>query len=234
MKIAILTNEYPPYIYGGAGVHVEYLVRELAQLEDNAHAVEVLCFGDQRERSDNLRVERIDPAFRPPFQDPRHRRFMETMLRNIVMAGSIAAADIVHCHTWYTHLAGCLLKPLVGARLVLTTHSLELHRPWKAEQLGTAYHASAWVEKAAYENADGVIAVSESMKQDVHELYSVPFERIRVIHNGIDLNQYKPTPNTNVLTAYHINLLDSCDLRYRDPHATLGPGSIGRQGRGGV
>ncbi len=206
MKIAILTNEYPPYIYGGAGVHVEYLVRELAQLEDNAHAVEVLCFGDQRERSDNLRVERIDPAFRPPFQDPRHRRFMETMLRNIVMAGSIAAADIVHCHTWYTHLAGCLLKPLVGARLVLTTHSLELHRPWKAEQLGTAYHASAWVEKAAYENADGVIAVSESMKQDVHELYSVPFERIRVIHNGIDLNQYKPTPNTNVLTAYHINL----------------------------
>jgi len=205
MKIVILTNEYPPYIYGGAGVHVEYLSRELADLEDKAHTVQVLCFGDQRERSGNLIVEGIDPAFKPPFQDPRHPRFMDTLLRNILMAGSVREADIVHGHTWYSHLAGCLLKQLVGARLVLTTHSLEPHRPWKAEQLGTAYRASSWIEKTAYENADGVIAVSEAMKKDVHELYGVPFEKIRVIHNGIDLNRYKPTPRRSVLIRYHID-----------------------------
>ncbi len=205
MKIVILTNEYPPYIYGGAGVHVEYLTRELAGLEDKAHTLQVFCFGDQRERSGNLLVEGIDPAFKPPFQDPRHQKFMDTLLRNIVMAGSVREADIVHGHTWYTHLAGGLLKQLVGARLVLTTHSLEPHRPWKAEQLGTAYRASSWIERTAYENADGVIAVSEAMKRDVHELYGVPFEKIRVIHNGIDLNQYKPTPHPGVLVRYQIN-----------------------------
>ena len=107
--------------------------------------------------------------------------------------------DVVHCHTWYTHLAGCLVKQLTGARLVLTTHSLEPHRPWKVEQLGTAYQASSWVEQTAYQNADGVIAVSESMREDVHRLYGVPLEKIRVIHNGIDLDQYRPTPDPAVL-----------------------------------
>jgi alpha-maltose-1-phosphate synthase len=205
MNILILTNEYPPYIYGGAGVHVEYLSRELANLEDHAHMVKILCFGDQRIQLDNLTVTGMDPHFTPPFQDPRHEKFLETMGRNIVMAGSVAAADVVHCHTWYTHLAGCLLKPLLGARLVLTTHSLEPHRPWKVEQLGTAYHASSCVERTAYENADGVIAVSAAMKRDVQDLYGVPSERIRVIHNGIDVHQYKPTPDPAVLQRYHIN-----------------------------
>ena len=127
------------------------------------------------------------------------------MLRDLVMAGTLDDIDVVHCHTWYTHLAGCLVKQLTGARLVLTTHSLEPHRPWKVEQLGSAYHASSWVEKTAYENADGVIAVSESMRQDVHSLYGVPYDKIRVIHNGIDLNQYKPTPDRSVLTRYGID-----------------------------
>jgi starch synthase len=205
MNIAILTNEYPPYVYGGAGVHVEYLARELANLEGRTHSVRILCFGDQRERSNNLTVEGIAADFHPPAQEPRHRKFLETMVRNIVMAGSLDKADIIHCHTWYAHLAGCLLKPLLGSRLVLTTHSLEPHRPWKVEQLGTAYHASAWVEKTAYQNADGVIAVSTSMQKDVHELYGVPLEKIQVIHNGIDLYQYRPTPNLRLLQSYHIS-----------------------------
>jgi glycogen synthase len=205
MNIVLLTNEYPPYIYGGAGVHVEYLSRALANLEERSHAVKVLCFGDQRERTDNLTVEGIAPDFTPPAQDPRHQRFLETMLRNIVMAGSIAEADIVHCHTWYAHLAGCLLRPLLNVPLVLTTHSLEPHRPWKMEQLGTAYQATTWVERTAYANADGVIAVSEAMKRDVHALYQVPDANIRVIHNGIDVQQYRPTPNPTVLASYHID-----------------------------
>ena len=205
MHIVILTNEYPPYVYGGAGVHVEYLSRELAVLEDHAHVVKVLCFGDQRLQEGNFTVEGVAAHSQPPAQDPRHQKFLETMMRDIVMAGSVREADIVHCHTWYSHLAGCLLKPLLGARLVLTTHSLEPHRPWKVEQLGTAYHASSWVERTAYQNADGVIAVSEAMRRDVHTLYDVSFEKICVIHNGIDVHQYKPTPNPAVLQSYHID-----------------------------
>jgi glycogen synthase len=205
MKIVFLTNEYPPHIYGGAGVHVEYLVPELVRLDDGEHTVEVLCFGEQRQQQDNLTVLGIQPDYPLPCQDRRHRRFMDTLLRDIVMAGSVAEADIVHCHTWYTHLAGCLLKQLVDAKLVLTTHSLEPHRPWKVEQLGTAYQGSAWVEKTAYRNADGVVAVSEAMKTDVQALYGVAGDTIRVIHNGIDLNQFRPTPNPAVLQTYGIN-----------------------------
>jgi len=204
MKIAILTNEYPPHIYGGAGVHVEYLTRELANLPGD-HSVEVLCFGDQHEQQDGLTVAGISADFAPPFQDSRHRKFMDTLLRDIIMAGTLQAADIVHCHTWYSHLAGCLVKQLLGARLVLTTHSLEPHRPWKVEQLGTAYNASSWIERTAYQNADGVIAVSEAMKTDVYELYGVPFEKTRVIHNGIDLNEYRYAPDPEVVRRYGID-----------------------------
>jgi glycogen synthase len=206
MRIAILTNEYPPYIYGGAGVHVEYLTRELTRVEEGHHSVEVISFGDQSLAEKNLTVLGVQPAFELPAQDPRHKKFLDTMLRDLVMAGTLGeGVDVVHCHTWYTHLAGCLVKQLTGARLVLTTHSLEPHRPWKVEQLGTAYHASSWVERTAYQNADGVIAVSQSMRQDVHDLYGVPFEKIRVIHNGIDLNQYRPTPDRGVLERYKID-----------------------------
>ncbi len=204
MRIAILSNEYPPNIYGGAGVHVSYLTRELAKLNRD-NPVKVLCFGRQKEQQSNLTVEGIEPDIQLPFQDNRHRKFMDTMLRDVMMAGSLSGADIVHCHTWYSHLAGCLLKPLLGARLVLTTHSLEPHRPWKVEQLGTAYNASTWVEKTAYENADGVIAVSNAMREDVHQLYGVPLENIRVIYNGVDQDEYKYSPNPSVLAAYKVN-----------------------------
>jgi alpha-maltose-1-phosphate synthase len=205
MHIAILTNEYPPHIYGGAGVHVEYLTRELTRVEQGQHTIDVLCFGDQSMREGNLTVRGIAPDFPLPFQDARHRKFGDTMLRDLMMAGMLSEVDVVHCHTWYTHLAGCLVKQLTGARLLLTTHSLEPHRPWKAEQLGTAYNASSWVEKTAYQNADGVVAVSEAMREDVHVLYGVPHEKIRVIHNGIDLDQYKPTPDPSVLAMYGID-----------------------------
>jgi alpha-maltose-1-phosphate synthase len=205
MRIAILTNEYPPHIYGGAGVHVEYLTRELCRAEGGQHQVVVLCFGDQHEHEENLTVQGIRFPCTLPAQDPRHQKFLDALGRNLAMAGRLGSTDIVHCHTWYSHLAGCLVKQLTGARLVLTTHSLEPHRPWKEEQLGSAYHASTWVERTAYQNADGVVAVSESMRSDVHNLYSVPDERIRVIPNGIDLDQYRPTKDRAVLERYQID-----------------------------
>ncbi len=205
MHIAILTNEYPPNVYGGAGVHVEYLTRELAGLDDGAHQVTVYCFGNQDETRGNLRVRGIAPGFEPPAREARHRKLMNTLQRDLVMAGSVAEADVVHCHTWYSHWAGCLVKQLAGAKLVLTTHSLEPHRPWKVEQLGTAYHASSWLEKTAYENADGIVAVSPSMQQDVQDLYGVPFERTTVIPNGIDPDEYRPTFDEAVLRRYGID-----------------------------
>lgn len=205
MNIAILTNEYPPNVYGGAGVHVEYLTRELARLDSGAHTVRVLCFGDQDEQVGSLQVLGVRPPVELPAQDPRHAKLFATLLQDLVMAGTLADVDVVHCHTWYTHLAGCVGKHLQGVPLVLTTHSLETHRPWKVEQLGTAYHVSSWVERVAYESADGVIAVSESMKRDVHEAYGVAHDRIRVIHNGIDLTQYRPTPDASVLRALQID-----------------------------
>jgi alpha-maltose-1-phosphate synthase len=199
VRIALFTNEYPPHVYGGAGVHVEYLSRELARANDHAHQVDVFCFGEQREELGNLRVRGISPALRLPAQDPRHARLLDAFERNLAMAGAAESPDIVHCHTWYTHLAGCLARPLTGARLVLTTHSLEPHRPWKVEQLGTAYHATAWIERTAYQNADGVIAVSRAMKEDVQQLYGVAPGRVRVIHNGIDPDEYRPTPSPETL-----------------------------------
>jgi glycogen synthase len=205
MRIVILTNEYPPHVYGGAGVHVEYLTRELSRLDGGAHTVTVLCFGDQSIREGNLTVEGVRPKFPFSSHDPRHQRFLDTMLHNLVMAGRVHQADLVHCHTWYSHFAGCLVKQLTGARLVLTTHSLEPHRPWKVEQLGTAYRASSWIEKTAYQNADGVVAVSEAMRGDVQTLYGVSGNRIRVIHNGIDPEQYRPTVDATVLARYQID-----------------------------
>jgi len=205
MHIAILTNEYPPTIYGGAGVHVEYLTRELARLEDGRHTVQVLCFGDQAAHQGNLRVEGVRPDCPIPCRDPRHAKLMDTLVRDLLMAGRLDEPDVVHCHTWYSHFAGCLVKQLTGAALVLTTHSLEPHRPWKVEQLGAAYHVSSWLEQTAYQNADGVVAVSEAMREDVHHLYGVPYEKIRVIHNGIDLEQYRPRHDPSVLARYGVD-----------------------------
>ena len=207
MRIGILTNEYPPNVYGGAGVHVEYLTRELAALDDldgGRHVVRVLAFGDQAERSPSLVVDGVQAPVRIAAQDPRHVKLFDTLQQNLVMAGLAADLDIVHCHTWYSHFAGCLVKQLQDVPLVLTTHSLEPHRPWKVEQLGTAYNASSWIERTAYQNADGVVAVSAAMKHDVQSIYNVAPDKVRVIHNGIDLQQYRPRPDPSVLERFGI------------------------------
>jgi alpha-maltose-1-phosphate synthase len=205
MRIALFTNEYPPNVYGGAGVHVEYLARELARADDGAHRVDVHAFGRQDEARDNLRVRGVEAGLNLAAQDPRHARLLDALLRDLAMVGAVDRPDIVHCHTWYSHMAGCLARPLTGARLVLTTHSLEPHRPWKAEQLGSAYNATVWIERTAYQNADGVVAVSESMKRDVQALYGVAEERVRVIHNGIDAEEYRPRSDDATLRRLGID-----------------------------
>lgn len=205
MKIGILTNEYPPNVYGGAGVHVEYLTEALRKADSAGHSVKLLCFGEQDRKEENFSVKGVHPEYPFSVADSRHRKFLETLFNDLVMAGEMSDIDIVHCHTWYSHFAGLLTKQLLRVPLVLTTHSLEPHRPWKIEQLGTAYYASTWIERTAYQNADGVIAVSQSMKQDAHELYGVPFEKITVIHNGVDLEEYRPTFNAEVLKKYGID-----------------------------
>jgi starch synthase len=205
MKITLLTNEYPPHVYGGAGVHVDYLSRELLALEEGKHAIQILCFGDQKEDSAHKTIKGIPSLSHVPLQDFRHEKLLDTLLRNILMVGSSKETDIVHCHTWYTYLAGCFIKQLFHIPLVITTHSLEPDRPWKEEQLGTAYRASTWLEQTAFQNVDGVIAVSQSMKRSVYDLYHVPMEKIRLIPNGIDVDQYRPTPNPSLLASYQIN-----------------------------
>jgi len=205
MKIAILTNEYPPHVYGGAGVHVEYLSRELSKLGNGEHFIEVVCFGEQMMTSNRLSVQGVDATLQMSAHDPRHLKLFDSLYKNLFVAEAVRDIDIVHCHTWYTHFAGCLIKQMLNVPLVLTTHSLEPHRPWKEEQLGAAYKASTWIERTAYQNADGVIAVSRSMQKDVESLYGVPSEKTCVIHNGIDLSQYKPTPDPSLLKAYGIN-----------------------------
>jgi alpha-maltose-1-phosphate synthase len=206
VHLTLLTNEYPPHVYGGAGVHVEYLTRELARLDDRGHRVEVFSFGDQKVDDENLSVRGIEAPVTIAAQEARHIKFMDTMVRDLAMAGRVdLESDIVHCHTWYSHLAGCLARQLTGAKLVLTTHSLEPHRPWKVEQLGSAYDASSWIEKTAYRTADGVIAVSEAMKDDVMQLYGVPEERVRVIPNGIDPDEYRPRLDPDVLRRHGVD-----------------------------
>ena len=201
MKALLLTNEYPPHIYGGAGVHVEYLSRALAQLMD----VEVRCFGDQKVHDGNLTVcgFGVDESdFGCP---PGLRSVFAATQRDDAMAAAGTDADLVHVHTWYTHLGGILLKLNYGLPLVLTVHSLEPLRPWKREQLGGGYDFSCWVEKTAIEMADAVIAVSASTKADVLRLFDVDPARVHVIHNGIDLHEYREQRDEAVLKRHGID-----------------------------
>jgi glycogen synthase len=132
-------------------------------------------------------------------------KLYDALHRSLDMAFALENADIIHCHTWYTHFAGCLLKRFLMVPLFLTTHSLEPHRPWKREQLGKGYEVSSWIEKTAYKDADGVIAVSESMKHDVCRLYGVAVNKVRVIPNGIDTERYRPTSKPDRVRAYGID-----------------------------
>jgi starch synthase len=201
VKALLLTNEYPPNIYGGAGVHVDYLSRELAKLMP----VEVRCFGAQEAHQGNLTVrgfEVDEAAFGCP---PALRSVFGATQRGESMAATGTDASLVHVHTWYTHLGGILAKLNYGIPLVLTVHSLEPLRPWKREQLGGGYDFSCWVERTAIEMADAVIAVSESTREDVLRLFNVEPSRVHVIHNGIDLEEYRERRDESVLRRHGID-----------------------------
>lgn len=205
MKITLLTKEYPPYVYGGAGIHVEHLSRHLAAIDSGIHKINLLCFGDQNVQTCNLSIQGMRLEFEFPYKERGHKKFLDTLFRNLLMTGAVSETDIIHCHTWYTHLAGCLIKSIYNVPLIITTHSLEPQRPWKEEQLGSAYRASTWIEKTAFLNADGIIAVSMYMKKAIQDIYNVSSDRIRIIPNGIDVNEYKPLFDARLLTSYNIN-----------------------------
>jgi glycogen synthase len=200
MKALLLANEYPPHIYGGAGVHVEFLSRELAQLID----VEVRCFGDQHVDSGRLRVRGYaEPSTMtaPDYLKP----VFGAMSRDVAWAATDTDADVVHCHTWYSHLGGILIQQGYGIPLVVTVHSLEPLRPWKREQLRGGYDLSYWVEQTALEMADAVVAVSNGTREDVLRVTSVKPERLHVIYNGIDTTLYRPVAETDALARYGVD-----------------------------
>jgi alpha-maltose-1-phosphate synthase len=198
MRVALLTREYPPEVYGGAGVHVEYLSRELGRLVD----VGVHCFGAPR--ADELVAKTYLPWNEIPDGGPGSA--LRTMSVDLRMAAEVKGADLVHSHTWYTNLAGHLAKLLYDVPHVMTAHSLEPLRPWKVEQLGAGYALSSFCERTAIEAADAVIAVSAAMQRDVLRAYpAVAAERIHVIHNGIDPSEYQPDPRTDVLERFDID-----------------------------
>lgn len=188
-KVALFTNEYPPHVYGGAGVHVEYLSRELSKLIP----VEVRCFGEQDSTTPNLRVKGYQPwSEAKQDTDTRFSGALDAIYRNLGMAKDNLDASVVHSHTWYVKFAGFMAKKLWGIPFVLTTHSLEPLRPWKVEQLGNAYHLSSWIENTCIHGADAVIAVSQETRKDVLRCFpDVNPEKVVVIHNGIDLEQYR-------------------------------------------
>ena len=201
MKVLFLTNEYPPYIYGGAGVHVDYLSRELAKTID----VDVRCFGDQDLKDGRLRVKgyELDAS---KFTCPKPlQSVFGALQRDIDFNTTNIDADLVHCHTWYSHFGGILAKLNYGIPLVITTHSLEPLRPWKREQLAGGYDFSVWIEKTALEMADAIIAVSAETKRDIERLFDVDPKRVHVIHNGIDLEEYRKVDATDALVRDRID-----------------------------
>jgi len=202
MKVAFYTNEFPPHIYGGAGVAVEYLSRALSRLAD----VEVRCFGDQDLREERLSAKGYSPWKRvSEGAHPGFGKALEAMSINLDFCKN-NTADVVHCHTWYSMLGGHFTKILHKIPLVVTTHSLEPLRPWKREQLGNAYDLSSWIEKTALDAADAVIAVSEETKRDILRCYGLPEEKVRIIHNGIDISEYGPGKPDRSLESKGVDL----------------------------
>jgi starch synthase len=191
MRVALLTREYPPDVYGGAGVHVEYLARALSPLVD----LTVHCQG----------ADRPGAVAHQPW-DALKDQVLRFFSADLSMADAVAGADVTHSHTWYANLAGHLASLLYGIPHVMTMHSLEPLRPWKAEQLGGGYALSSWAERVAATSAAAVIAVSDGMRADVAAAYpSIPSERIRVIRNGIDTSEYAPDPATDVLDKHGVD-----------------------------
>ncbi|TMR22902.1 glycogen synthase [Nonomuraea turkmeniaca] len=195
MRVDLLSREYPPEVYGGAGVHMEYLARELRRLADTR----VRCFGADRD-------EPGVSAYRVPGGLRDANAALQVLGVDLEMAAACQGADVVHSHTWYANFAGHVAKMLHGIPHVVTTHSLEPLRPWKAEQLGGGYTISSWAERTALAAADAVIAVSEGMRRDVLTAYpEIPPEKVSVIHNGIDTAEYTPDPGRNVLKKHGVD-----------------------------
>ncbi|HEY3195939.1 MAG TPA: glycogen synthase [Candidatus Dormibacteraeota bacterium] len=199
MQVALLTREFPPEVYGGAGVHVEYLSRELARLVE----VKVHCFGAERDSP------LVAAAYRPWAAlagEAPHLAALQAVSVDLAMAAGVAGTSLVHSHTWYANLGGHLAKLLYGIPHVVTTHSLEPLRPWKAEQLGGGYELSRFCERTALEASDAVIAVSRQMRKDVLACYpAIEPGRVHVIHNGIDPQEYRPDAGTDVLLRRGVN-----------------------------
>jgi len=198
-RVAILTREYPPEVYGGAGTHVEYLARELSKLVD----VGVYCFG--KPRTGPLVAQAYEPW------DALGRDGKGVALRalsvDLLMAQDVSAADVVHSHTWYANFGGHLAQVLYDVPHVMTSHSLEPLRPWKREQLGPGYSLSSWAERSAAEHADAIIGVSAAMADDVARVYpQVDRSRLKVVHNGIDTNEFFPDPSTTAPERLGIDL----------------------------
>jgi starch synthase len=203
MRVGLMTREYPPAVYGGAGVHVEYLSRELAKRIE----VEVHCWGDQVVDEGNLQVRGEEPP--PEITGGTAERFktaVDALALNLQWMKELGKIDVVHTHTWYVSMAGFLAKKLYGVPFVLTTHSLEPLRAWKAEQLGSGYAMSSWMERTAILDADAVIAVSQGTKADILKAYpEVEEGKIHVIYNGIDLEEYQRAEGTGALVKYGVD-----------------------------
>ncbi|XHM64473.1 glycogen synthase [Streptomyces nigra] len=194
MRVGLLTREYPPDVYGGAGVHVEFLARELRELVD----LEVHCWGEGR----TVGVRRHRPW---PVLDTANDA-LRTFSVDLAMAAALDGRELIHSHTWYANLAGHLGKLQYGIPHVLTAHSLEPLRPWKAEQLGGGYALSSWAERTAVESADAVIAVSGAMREDILGCYpALDPNRVHVVHNGIDTALYRPDPRTDALARFGLD-----------------------------
>ncbi|WP_330461091.1 glycogen synthase [Streptomyces sp. NBC_00820] len=194
MRVGLLTREYPPDVYGGAGVHVEFLARELADLVD----LEVHTWGEGR----GVGVVRHRPWSALDGSNDALRTFSV----DLAIAAGLKGRELVHSHTWYANLAGHFAKLLYGVPHVMTAHSLEPLRPWKAEQLGGGYALSGWAERTAVETADAVIAVSGAMREDVLACYpALDPARVHVVHNGIDTALYRPDRGTDALERHGID-----------------------------
>lgn len=191
IRLAVLTREFPPFVYGGAGVHVDFLVRELRRLSEQV-AVEVHALGDPRDGAATYSED--DPRM------PGANAALQILSADIAMVAALDRSDVVHSHTWYANFAGHLASLLYGVPHVLTAHSLEPLRPWKAEQLAGGYRVSSWAEKTAYEAAAAVIAVSNGMRRDILDCYpAIDPDLVHVVHNGIDTDFYHPVEETDVL-----------------------------------
>jgi alpha-maltose-1-phosphate synthase len=201
LKVTYFTKEYPPHIYGGAGVHIKNLAATMARFMD----VEVRCIGEQSGDTGRIKVRgyqgwsRMNEGGNPLFNSA-----LGTFSTNLSMVRDPIDSDIVHSHTWYGALAGHMAKLLYDVPFVATVHSLEPLRPWKAEQLGRSYHLTTWVEKIALECADRIVAVSQHVRAEILEHFDVDPEKIAVIHNGIDVEAWRPTTSKDTLRALGI------------------------------